>query len=111
MKVNAIIVLVYGILLCLGGLMGFIKAGSFISLMMGSLFGIIAIVAAIALFKKNRRGALVALVLSLILDAFFTYRYMLSGNFMPGGLMSILSLIVLLSSATLLRKTKAKAKK
>jgi uncharacterized membrane protein (UPF0136 family) len=110
MKATGIVVLIYGILLCFGGLMGFIKANSMISLIMGFLFGVIAIASAIVLLKGNRKGAFLALILSIVLDAFFTYRYLHTGHFIPSGLMSILSLVVILFTAKLLRKAQSKHK-
>lgn len=47
------IVLVYGLLIFMGGIMGHAKAGSQASLVMGATFGVLLLIAAGACFQKN----------------------------------------------------------
>jgi uncharacterized membrane protein (UPF0136 family) len=84
---------VYIALLLVGGVMGFLKAGSKISLITSVVFSV-----ALALFAAHvinwPRGADVLLVLLLIV---FVIRYARTSKFMPSGLLIILSLAALLA--------------
>lgn len=88
----------YGILIFVGGLMGHAKAGSTASLVMGAIFGILLLVAAGCMFSQRNylKGTYFALGLTFILDAFFSYRYLSSMKFLPSGLLSLISLGILL---------------
>jgi uncharacterized membrane protein (UPF0136 family) len=92
------IVAFYGILIFVGGLMGHAKAGSTASLVMGVVFGALLLIAAGFMFSQRNylKGSYFALVLTFILDAFFSYRYLSSMKFLPSGLLSLISLGVLL---------------
>jgi uncharacterized membrane protein (UPF0136 family) len=94
MKCPVIIVFVYGLLVLAGGIFGYVKADSLPSLFMGSGFAILLIASAYTMTKNHKYGSLCALVLSTILTLFFGFRYIKMENFMPNGLMSILSLLV-----------------
>ncbi len=107
MKKEAIIVLVYGIMVASGGIMGFVKAHSLISLIMGLVFGIILIFASITLFKKSLLGAYIACIVSLILGATFLFRYCSSQVFFPSAFMALVSALVLIKM-TLFLNSKGK---
>lgn len=67
---------------------------------MGLIFGTLLFGTALALFQK-KEGAKgwsgwVALTLVLVLDGFFTYRFAVTQKFMPPGLLSLISTLVLL---------------
>lgn len=86
--------IIYAILLVIGGAVGYLTKGSIASLGMGS-----ASAAAIALTAWGmHHGYAIAhslcMLLALILVGFFGYRYIITGNFFPGGLMTICSLVV-----------------
>lgn len=97
MKLPAAIAFIYGILLLIGGIMGHIKANSLPSLIMGTTFAVLIIACAIAMIKESVLGYTCAIVLSVLLTAFFTYRFFLSFKFMPAGLMAIVSIAVALT--------------
>ena len=103
MKAAAWITLFYGILILIGGIIGHLKAGSAASLIMGLAFGILLILSSFGMFKNRLFPAYVALLLTLILDAFFTYRWLFTFQFMPSGLFAIISLVVLFLLVILLR--------
>jgi uncharacterized membrane protein (UPF0136 family) len=92
----AFIVLIYSILILVGGFIGHAKAGSTASLVWGLVFGFLLLVAAGGMLRRRLWGTYLAIILTLILDGFFTYRFLTTHNFMPAGLLSILSLVVLL---------------
>jgi|688.fasta_scaffold10622_7 uncharacterized membrane protein (UPF0136 family) len=96
MKTSAILVMIYGILLLLGGMVGFLKAGSTASLIAGSITALIALSAGIFLLKNQIAGLWIALGISLILAFFFGYRFYASQKMMPAGLMALISLGILL---------------
>ncbi|NIV93163.1 hypothetical protein GWN42_10260 [candidate division KSB1 bacterium] len=87
------VVLVYGILVAIGGVMGYAKAKSRPSLIMGSVFGLLILVSSWLLFGGNKMGWNLAFILSVFLTLFFAYRFKVSRKFMPAGLMVVLSLI------------------
>ena len=87
---NAII-WVYIVLLIIGGLMGFLKAGSKVSLIMSLIFAV-----ALALFATRiinwTPGPDILLALLLIV---FGMRYVKTKKFMPSGLMIVLTIAIL----------------
>lgn len=95
MKISAISLFVFGVLLFIGGIMGYSQAASVASLLMGSLFGIVLIGCSFSVYKKRKGGAVLALIALLVLDAFFTYRYVATSKVFPAGVFSLLSLGVL----------------
>lgn len=97
------VVLIYGLFILVGGVMGH-RAGSTTSLVMGALFGVLLVIASLGMFKRKRWGVYGALILTLILDGFFTYRYFLSMKFMPPGLLSLVSLGVMILLIMHIRK-------
>lgn len=98
------ITLIYGIIILVGGIMGHLKAASKASLISGLVFGLLLIITSVFLFRKAQWGLISALLLTFFLDAFFTYRFFTTMKFLPSGLMSLLSLVVLISLALISRK-------
>jgi uncharacterized membrane protein (UPF0136 family) len=100
------IVALYGLLILIGGIIGHIKAGSNASLVMGVVFGLLLLLSSGGMFSKKyfKKGVYFALVLTLILDAFFTYRFLTTMKFMPAGLLVLVSLGVIASLITYLRR-------
>lgn len=95
MKATGWMILTYALLVFLGGIFGYIKAGSTASLVMGVLFAVILSTSAFALFNEKKIGFKAAIITTAVLAAFFLYRLTITLHFMPAGLMSILSLITL----------------
>jgi uncharacterized membrane protein (UPF0136 family) len=86
---------IYIVLLFLGGLVGFLKAGSKISLIMSASFaGILILCNTNAIFQPH--FALIASTIVLVfLMIFFSIRLAKSKKFMPNGLMAVLTLATL----------------
>lgn len=97
------VVLIYGLFILIGGIMGH-RSGSTASLVMGTFFGALLIIASLGMFKRRKWGVYGALILTLILDGFFTYRYFLSLKFMPPGMLAVVSLGVMILLIAHLRK-------
>ncbi|MBA3958144.1 MAG: TMEM14 family protein [Parachlamydiaceae bacterium] len=96
MNYPALIVFVYGVLLLIGGIIGHLKANSMASLIAGTVFAVLTMASAVAIHKESTVGYYIAMGLSAFLTLFFAYRFSLSYNFMPSGLMTFLSLAVFL---------------
>lgn len=93
---NALIIFIYGLVVLLGGLIGYAK-GSQASLIAGTLFALALFASGYGIYKRTVLGYFSAIALSLMLLALFTYRFIGSYKFMPAGLMILISLAVLVS--------------
>lgn len=92
---NSIYVLaVYGTLLFLGGIMGFVKSGSKPSIIMGSLSALALAFCVWAIKRERKEGYYWSASISGLLALFFTYRFYLTAALMPAGLMATLSFTV-----------------
>lgn len=105
MKMTASILSTYGLLILIGGLIGYCKASSTISLVSGLLCGSVLLVFSYAIARGKLQAQYMALVFTFVLDAFFTHRFAKSLHFFPSGMMSLISLIVLIVVALKIRKT------
>ncbi len=105
MKVTATIVFVYGLLIALGGIMGYVKGGSSISLISGGSFGIAILISAYFISKGKIAAQYFAIALTFLLDGIFTYRFAKTLQFIPAGFLSLLSLAVLIVIALKIRRT------
>jgi uncharacterized membrane protein (UPF0136 family) len=89
-------IFIYTALLLTGSFIGYYKAGSVASLGMGLLFGSLLVLFTL-LYKKGKNGAGQCLLLTvLVLDSFFSWRFMKSHALLPAGLFAILSSILLI---------------
>jgi len=87
---------IYGVLLAVGGLIGYFKAGSRPSLIAGLLSAVAAFGALGISISRSQLGPSLGLLLSIVLFVLFGYRYAIkTGKFMPSGLLAVVSLIVL----------------
>ncbi len=111
MKRTASFVLLYGLLVLVGGSIGYVQAKSTPSLVSGLIFGIGLLLAAMAMYKKKRAGAWIALIISILLEGFFTWRFSKTLHFFPSGLMSLMSWISIIILALKIKKTATLKKK
>ena len=84
---------VFGALTILGGIMGYVKAGSVASIVAGAITGVLLLIAALLLPAHPTAGLATGFVVSLLLAAQFVPKLIRTGKMMPAGLMSILSVI------------------
>lgn len=94
-----IVLWIYIALLVAGGLMGFLKAKSKMSLIMSLAFAVPLALCARDILKVNYLAdALIGVLL-----VFFGMRFVKGRKFMPGGLMSIASVLALVARLFLLK--------
>jgi uncharacterized membrane protein (UPF0136 family) len=95
-RVGLVVLIVYAVLLIVGGVMGFVKAKSRPSLIAGVGSGIIAAIAAWISGNYNEDGGYsLALLLAIALFLFFGYRASVTRKFMPAGLLAVASVVVI----------------
>lgn len=102
---TAWLVLIYGILVAAGGVMGYVKASSLASLAAGGIAGLALVGASALMLKGNyQAGWWLSLVVAILLLGRFGSAAASKGfKFMPGGMVIILSVIVL--AALLMQRT------
>jgi uncharacterized membrane protein (UPF0136 family) len=87
---------IYAVLLAVGGIIGYTKAGSRPSLIAGILSAFVAFMALLITTNNPRFGIGVGALAALVLAAFFGYRFLAkTRKFMPAGLLAVVSLAVL----------------
>ena len=94
---TAWVVLVYGILVAVGGVMGYVKKGSTPSLIAGGISGLALVASAVAMMRGAYTvGWWISLIVALLLLGRFGKVALTSGfKMMPGGLVIILSVITI----------------
>jgi uncharacterized membrane protein (UPF0136 family) len=85
--------IVFGLLTIIGGIIGYASKGSMASIIAGSVSGILILAAAFLLPNNVTAGLILAAVVSILLAGRFLPAFMKTGDFMPAGMMSILSVI------------------
>ena len=97
MRTVALYEMLFGLLTLIGGIIGYVNAGSTVSLIAGGAAGIALIFSGLTMQKGSRKGLVIALVITLLLlGRFGMVFFFQDGKFMPAGLISILSIISLL---------------
>lgn len=85
--------IIFGLLTIVGGLIGYLKAGSTISLVSGAIAGFLLLLAAFLLPTQFGIGIGIALIVSLLLAGRFIPHLIKTGKVMPDAMMSVLSVI------------------
>lgn len=85
--------IIFGLLTIVGGVIGYVKAGSTASIIAGGISGIALIVAAYLLPGNIALGLIIAGIVSVALAGRFIPAFMKTGALMPAGLMAGLSVI------------------
>ena len=87
---------IYAVLLAVGGVIGYVKAGSRPSLIAGSISALAAALALGLSIRSHPWATPLGLILSTSLFVLFGYRYAAkTRKFMPSGLLAVASLVVL----------------
>ncbi|MUG97607.1 hypothetical protein F7734_36935 [Scytonema sp. UIC 10036] len=95
MTLGIVAALAYGILVVIGGIIGYFKSSSTISLVSGSLSGVLLLFAAFVQFQGQSWGVMLASVVTAVLVVFFAFRLAKTRKFMPAGLMILLGALAL----------------
>jgi uncharacterized membrane protein (UPF0136 family) len=90
--------IIFGLLTIVGGVIGYVRAGSTASIMAGTISGVALVVAAYLLPGDCALGLIIAGVVSIALAGKFIPDFMKTGKVMPAGLMAILSVIGLITA-------------
>ena len=95
MRTVALYEMLFGVVTLVGGIIGYVSAGSWISLVAGLVAGLILIAAALSLQKGSRSALWVEMIISVALLGQFGRQYFTGDGapFFPVGVMSILSLL------------------
>jgi len=93
MENTAIEVWVYGVIMILGGIAGFVRVGSKASLISGVGFGLVLLVTGFGVWQSSQACLVAAEVIALLLVVLFAIRYAKKRHFMPAGMLAILSLV------------------
>jgi uncharacterized membrane protein (UPF0136 family) len=104
LKIIGFIIFFYALLVFSGGVMGFAMKRSMPSLVMGGIFGLSLLFLSIKIMTFHRWAMFTAPILILALDAFFSYRFILTQSFFPAGAMLITTTITLFALMFFLKK-------
>lgn len=95
LSVLQMVFLVYALLLIVGGVIGFAKAGSRASLIAGVASGFAALLAAFLTTRSAGLGLGTGAAVAILLAGFFGYRSLVkTKKFMPAGMLAVVSLLV-----------------
>lgn len=95
MNLGIVAALVYGILTVVGGIVGYIRVGSNMSLFSGSISGLVLIFSAFIQIQGQNWGLALAAIVTAMLIVVFAFRLAKTRKFMPAGLMTILGMLTL----------------
>ncbi len=89
-----ILMIVYGVLLIIGGVMGYVEAKSVISLIAGSITGLLELVAYALARTQPKTGFGLGLIVAILLIFSTLPRYLKSHKIMPSGLIILCSVVM-----------------
>lgn len=95
MNPGIIAALSYGILAIVGGVIGYVQAQSKVSLISGSISGLLLIISGVSQLQGQAWGLILATAVTALLVIVFAVRLAKTRKFMPAGLMSLLGLAAL----------------
>jgi uncharacterized membrane protein (UPF0136 family) len=85
--------IIFGLLTIVGGVIGYVKAGSMISIVTGTIAGVALLAAAFLLSGNMPLALMIAGLVSILLAGRFIPHFMKTGKLMPDGLMAVLGAI------------------
>jgi uncharacterized membrane protein (UPF0136 family) len=93
MQNTAIEIWVYGTIMMLGGIMGYLKVGSKASLIAGVGMGLGLLASGLGVWRGSEDSLIVAEVIAALLLVIFAIRLAKTKRFMPAGMLAFLSLL------------------
>lgn len=106
---TATIIVIYALIVGVGGAIGYVKSASMVSLIAGVSSAIALLLSAVALYAKKKWGFYAALGIGGLLLVVFVLRFIKTGAIMPAGFMALLSLIFLITLFARAGKLKRKS--
>ena len=106
MDLTKIVLSIYGILMLGGGVMGYVKAHSKPSLIMGIISGILIFIGVYLLGSNAKTGMMLVTTVSGMLTMVFLLRLLKTQAFMPSGMLLLLSAAVLIFCISQLQNIK-----
>lgn len=91
MKLKSLIVASYAALILIGGIIGYLVAGSFISIIVSAIFAIVLFGCSYLIYRENTMAYTIATSLVFTLMLFFGYRYFVTFKIAPAGIMTLIS--------------------
>lgn len=85
--------IIFGLLTIVGGIIGYTAKGSMASIIAGSVSGILLLAGAFLLPNNATAGLALAGIVSILLAGRFIPAFIKTGDLMPAGMMSVLSVI------------------
>ena len=82
----------YGLLLFVGGYIGYAQTGSIASILTGLFAEILCIFGGIGMLKKIPYADIASIAIASLFTLFFTYRYIMTWKIMPGLIFALVSL-------------------
>src|SRR5262245_43457533 len=104
MEQTAIEIWVFGIIMVVGGIVGYVKVGSKASLLSGVGMGLALLACGYGVWRHSERCLDVAEVIAALLVVLFAVRYAKTRRFMPAGMLAVLSLLAVVIFGMALRK-------
>jgi len=104
MQNTAIEIWIYGVIMILGGIMGFVKVGSKASLISGVGMGLGLIASGYGVSRGSYDSLVVAEVIAALLVVIFAIRFAKTRRIMPVGMLAILSLAAAVVFGAALKK-------
>jgi len=98
MEAAKIYFIIFGLLTIVGGIIGYVKAGSVASIIAGAITGVLLLVAAFLLPEHRVAGLATAFIISVLLAGQFVPKFFRTGRIMPAGMMSVLSVIGIIAA-------------
>lgn len=95
MNLAKVVLSIYGVLILGGGIMGYVKAHSKPSLIMGIISGILIFIGVYLLGSNAKMGMILVTAVSGMLTIVFLMRLLKTHAFMPAGMLLLLSAAVL----------------
>lgn len=96
MNFGVIMAIAYGLLAIVGGLMGYRKAASKVSLISGLISGLLLLLSGLLYAQGNPLGHILAAIVTTLLIIVFIIRLTKTRKFMPAGLMTAVGIVALI---------------
>jgi uncharacterized membrane protein (UPF0136 family) len=96
MKLTGGIVLAYGVIVMLGGLIAYLMADSWVSLFTATLAGAVLVAGGMGIIRRSLYAYFISVGVTTVLAIFFIFRYIQTEKMMPAGIMTGMSVLILL---------------